>query len=75
MEAILWRDADGDGYFNSGVDTLVDTQTTSADGTYLFTSIPASGTEDYFVSVDPDQAILSGYSATTDTLSRCSTWM
>ncbi len=55
----------GDGIFDPAVDTLVDTTASAADGSYLFTGITASGTEDYFVYVDETQAALSGYTATT----------
>ena len=68
VEVALWRDADGDGYFNTAVDVLVDTLETGPDGTYLFTNIAASGTEDYFVYADPGQDVLAAYAPTTDTV-------
>lgn len=64
----LWEDIDGDGVFEpSGDDSggLIDHATSAADGSYLFTGITASGTEDYFVYVDESQAALSGYTRTT----------
>ncbi|MDY6953405.1 MAG: SdrD B-like domain-containing protein, partial [Thermodesulfobacteriota bacterium] len=58
---------DGDGYFDPGAsgDTLVTTTTTAPGGSYLFTGITASGTEDYHVYVDTTQTALSGYTGTT----------
>lgn len=55
----------GDGIFNPATDTLRSTTVSSAGGAYLFTGISASGTEDYFVYVDENQAALSGFTATT----------
>ena len=52
----LYRDANGNGVLDAG-DTLVGTTTTAPDGSYLFTGVTASGTEDYIVNVaDPGSA-------------------
>ncbi|RLD03824.1 MAG: hypothetical protein DRI32_06770, partial [Chloroflexi bacterium] len=52
----LWEDTNGTAGFQFGTgagdDTLIDTQDTGADGSYLFAGVPASGSEDYFVFVD-----------------------
>jgi hypothetical protein len=62
----LWSDANSNGTFEPGSgDTLWGTATTAPDGSYLFTGVPASGTEDYFVYVDGSQAALTGYTRTT----------
>lgn len=54
---------DGDGVFEPGAgDTLIQTTTTDGSGTYLFNDLPA-GT--FWVSVDDNQANLSGYTPTT----------
>lgn len=58
----LWLDANGDGVFDSTVDTLVGSTVTAADGSYLFEGL-LFGT--YFASVDSSQAALTGYTATT----------
>ena len=61
----LFQD-DGDGIFEPTTeDTLWNTTTTTAAGNYLFTGVPASGTEDYFVYVDGSQATLGGYTRTS----------
>ncbi|HEY0733863.1 MAG TPA: SdrD B-like domain-containing protein [Herpetosiphonaceae bacterium] len=62
VTVVLWRDANGDGIFDSNVDTRVATTATDADGQYRFTNQPA-GT--YFVSIDNTQAALTGYTGTT----------
>lgn len=50
---------DGDGVLElDGSDTLVTTTVTGGGGDYLFTGVTASGTEDYFVVVDPGQAAI-----------------
>lgn len=79
---LVWSDADGDGARDAGepglsgvtvelwevAGTVAYAITTSAaDGSYLFTGIPASGSEDYFVYVDDTQTALSAYTATTAT--------
>ena len=58
----LWQDADGNGIFDSTVDTFVGNQVTAADGSYLFEGL---GQGTFFASVDPSQPALTGYSATT----------
>jgi len=63
----IYLDDDGTAGLNTGTDTLVGTTTTAADGSYLFTGVTASGTEDYFVYVNDGQAALSGYTVTTPT--------
>lgn len=62
----LYRDANGDGFLDPGVDTLVATTTTDPDGSYLFTGASATGVETYFVSA----ATPSGYLSTNGTVSR-----
>ena len=63
----LYLDVDGDGILEPGGDdgAAVDTTTTAADGSYLFTGVTASGTEDYFVYVNAVQGALSGYPTVT----------
>ena len=55
----------GDGIFNPGEagsdDTLVTTTVSAADGSYLFTGVTATGTEDYWVAATPP----AGYTGTT----------
>lgn len=58
----LYRD-NGDGVFNSGTDTLVDTTTTGLDGRYLFDGLPAGN---YFVDVD-GTTLPAGIAPTTGT--------
>ncbi|HQK88200.1 MAG TPA: SdrD B-like domain-containing protein, partial [Acidobacteriota bacterium] len=53
----LYLDTNGDGLLDAG-DTLVTTTLTGADGSYLFAGVAATGTEDYLVYVDPNQAAL-----------------
>jgi len=60
----FYRDTNSNGIFEPGTDTLWGTTTTAADGSYLFTGVPASGTEDYFVYIDGTQAKLTGYTRT-----------
>lgn len=58
----LWRDTNSNGILETGgPDTLVSTTTTAPNGYYLFTNVPASGTEDYLVYIDGTQAALTGY--------------
>ncbi len=65
----LWQDTNGSGIFEpTAGDTLLGTATTAADGSYLFTGITASGTEDYFVYVDETQAQLTGFTRTTQSV-------
>ena len=66
----LFQDTDDNGTYDSGTDALWGTVTTAADGTYLITGVPASGTEDYFVYVNGAQASLTGYTRTTPTENR-----
>jgi len=62
----LYLDVNGDGIFDRGSgDTLEASTTTAPGGSYLFTGITVTGTEDYFVFVDPAQAALSDYTPTT----------
>ena len=63
----LYRDTNNNGIYDSGTDVLWGTTVTAADGSYLFTGVPASGTEDYFVRIDESQAKLSGYTRTAPT--------
>ncbi len=62
VEVELWNDTDGDGVG----DTLRGTATTAADGSYFFAGVPASGSEDYVVHIDANQAALADYTNTTD---------
>ncbi len=66
----LWLDRDDDSaYEPSGDDApVLTTQTTAADGSYMFTGVTASGTENYFVNVDESQTALTDYTATTVSL-------
>jgi uncharacterized repeat protein (TIGR01451 family) len=61
----LYRDSDGDGLLDTGIDTLVGTTTSSPDGTYLFTGATATGAETYFVLA----TIPTGYVTTNGTTS------
>ncbi|MCL5023989.1 MAG: C25 family cysteine peptidase [Nitrospirae bacterium] len=61
----LWLDSNSDGVLDQGTDTLVNSATTQPDGSYLFTGVSASGTEDYFLFVDETQTKLSGLTRTT----------
>jgi hypothetical protein len=63
----LFQDKGIIGTYEPGTDTLWGTKTTAADGSYLFTGVPASGSEDYFVYVDGTQTNLSSYTRTTPT--------
>ena len=62
----LYQDSDGDGVVDVGEPFVV--TTTAPDGSYLFTGVTASGTQDYIVFVDATQALLVGYTATTPTI-------
>jgi uncharacterized repeat protein (TIGR01451 family) len=64
----LYRDANGNGTLEPGIDTLVTTATTTPDGSYLITGITPSpaGTDTYFVTA----ATPAGYTATTPTTVR-----
>lgn len=61
----LFADTNNNGVFDSGIDISWGTTTTAPDGSYLFTGVPASGTEDYFVYVNGAQANLTGYTTRT----------
>lgn len=63
----LWLDANSNGIFEPATDTLVSSTTTAPDGSYMFTGVTASGTQDYFIYVDGTQAKLTGYTRTTPT--------
>lgn len=52
VNVVLYRDANGNGTLEPGIDTLVSTVTTDATGSYVF---QASATGTYFVSVDDTQ--------------------
>ncbi|MEW6486261.1 MAG: SdrD B-like domain-containing protein, partial [Pseudomonadota bacterium] len=60
----LWQD-DGDLLWDPGTDTLITSTVTAAGGSYLFTGVTPTGTEDYFSFVDPTQAALTGFTSTT----------
>ncbi|MFA6053974.1 MAG: SdrD B-like domain-containing protein [Thermodesulfovibrionales bacterium] len=62
----LCFDANGDGIWDTNEKTGsgCSTTTTAPDGSYLFTGVPASGTQDYFVYVDGAQTNLTGYTMT-----------
>ncbi|MBE7556419.1 MAG: DUF11 domain-containing protein [Anaerolineales bacterium] len=60
----LYRDVDGDGVLNSITDTLIATQTTTADGLYTFTNLAGNGNR-YIVSVN-STTLPSGYTQTAD---------
>jgi hypothetical protein len=62
VTVLLYRDANGNGTFEPGTDTLVGTLTTDASGHYLFTGL-TSGT--YWVSIDRTQTALSGFTTLT----------
>lgn len=59
----LYTDTNGNGVIDSG-ETYIET-TTGPGGSYLFTGIAATGTQDYIVYVDPAQTALSAYTKTT----------
>ncbi len=68
----LWRDVNGDGLKDagdllctSGACGAAGTTTTAPDGSYLFTGVTASGTQDYIVYIDEIQTTLSGYTRTS----------
>lgn len=61
----LCFDANGNGLWDPGEMTGCRSTSTASDGSYLFTGISASGTEDYFVYIDETQAVLTGYTRTT----------
>lgn len=62
----LYED-DGDGVPEPGGDDgpALDSTTTAADGTYLFSDVDADGSKDFFVYIDESQSALSGYTRTT----------
>ena len=63
----LWLDVNSDRIFDpAGADSTgyVTSVVTAPNGSYLFTGVTASGTEDYFVYIDESQAVLTGYSRT-----------
>jgi uncharacterized repeat protein (TIGR01451 family) len=60
----LWQD-DGDLLWDPGTDLLISSTVTAAGGSYLFTGVTATGTEDYFLFIDPTQAVLTGFTETT----------
>jgi|GEM_PF-1266057 len=62
----LYRDVNSNSVYDAG-DTVVSTAVTTASGFYLFTGIAANGSNDYVVFIDPAQAALDGYTATTET--------
>jgi uncharacterized repeat protein (TIGR01451 family) len=65
VTVVLYLD-DGDGLLEPGTDdTLSQSTSTAADGSYLFTGVVASGTEDYFVFVDETQTALTDYDPST----------
>jgi hypothetical protein len=59
----LYTDSDGDGVID-GSETYVET-TTAADGSYQFTGVTATGSQDYIVYIDETQTALSAYDITT----------
>ena len=69
----LYIDTNSNGTYEAGTDTLCTsgacgtggTATTAPDGSYLFTGVTASGTQDYIVYIDETQAALSGYTRTS----------
>ena len=68
----LWRDVNGNGIKDAGDAICIiatcgtnGTTTTAPDGSYLFTGVTASGTQDYIVYIDETQAALSGYTRTS----------
>jgi hypothetical protein len=68
----LWRDVNGDGTKDAG-DALCDTgtcgvagtATTAPDGSYLFSGVTASGTQDYIVYIDETALLAAGYVRTS----------
>ena len=62
VTVLLYTDANGNGVIDTGESSI--TATTGPDGSYLF-SAAATGTEDYIVYVDPNQAALTGFTLTT----------
>ena len=59
----LYTDTDGDGVIDGG-ETYVET-TAAADGSYQFTGVSATGSQDYIVYIDETQTALSDYDITT----------
>ena len=57
-----WLDVNSNDILEPLTDTLQATTTTAPDGSYLFTGVPATGTEDYIIAV----VAPSGYTATTN---------
>ena len=57
-----WLDVNGNDILEPVTDTLQASTTTAPDGSYLFTGVPAAGTEDYIIAVVSP----SGYTATTN---------
>jgi uncharacterized repeat protein (TIGR01451 family)/fimbrial isopeptide formation D2 family protein len=61
----LIRDLNGNGSWDSG-EPIIAQDVTDANGNYLFTNIPASGTEDYLAWVNDTESVLFGLNPTFD---------
>lgn len=59
----LYNDVNGNGQYDPGTDTLVNTDTTDANGFYLFAGLPAGN---YLINVDDTALLVGGYSRTGD---------
>jgi hypothetical protein len=63
VQVYLYRDVDGDGEVDAGVDTLLDTQTTNGSGVYQFDGLAGNGNE-YIVVVN-EADLPTGYTTQT----------
>jgi uncharacterized repeat protein (TIGR01451 family) len=59
----LYNDANGNGAIDAG-ETRIGATTTATNGSYSFTGVPGSGTQDYIVRVTDGNGVLSGYTTT-----------
>jgi hypothetical protein len=62
----LIADLDGDGVYTPGLDPIIATDITDANGNYLFSGLPATGVEDYLVWVNDTENVLSEFEPTYD---------
>ncbi len=69
VSVVLIRDVNGDGVYQPGVDVILATDTTDANGNYEFPGVPTadgSGTDDYLVWVNDAHNVLAGLAPTYD---------
>jgi uncharacterized repeat protein (TIGR01451 family) len=62
----LIADLNGDGVYTPGVDPIIATDITDSNGNYLFSGLPATGSEDYLVWVNDTENVLSEFEPTYD---------